>query len=206
MISEYLLEEQMKKVITISREFGSGGHVIAKKAAEKLGIKYVDDDIIVRIAEETGFSEEFIGSHSEHAPGKSLFSYALIGRDSTGMSIQDRIMGLQTRIIQDIAEKDDCVIIGRCADFILRDSPSALHVFIYGNEKEKIERIKERDKKTDTEAVKLMKEMDKKRSVNYNYCTDRMWGDRKNYTLSLNSSILGYDKCVDIIARLYSEL
>lgn len=193
----------MKKIITVSREFGSGGHIIARMTAEKLGIKYFDKDIIARIADETGFAKSFIESQSEHSPGKSFFSYAFIGRDSTGASIQDKIMAVQTKIIRDIAEKEPCVIVGRCADFILRDNPDCIHVFIYGNEKEKCLRVQERDKKTEAEALKLMHEMDKKRSINYNYCTDRKWGDMKNYTLSVNSSVLGYEKCVEIISDLY---
>ncbi|MCD8020659.1 MAG: cytidylate kinase-like family protein [Clostridiales bacterium] len=191
-----------KKVITISREYGSGGHFIGEQVAKRLNIPYYDVEIIGKIAEETGFSEEYIEEKSEYSSGKSIFSYALLGRDTMGSSVADQIFVAQTRIIRDIAQKESCVIIGRCADYILRDFPDALHVFVHGEEDVKSERLQTLYNISPKEAQKRMKDMDKRRSINYRYCTDRTWGDMKNYTMTLNSSVLGHETCIDIICGL----
>lgn len=193
-----------RKIITISREFGSGGRYIGKLLAEKLGISFYDKDIILKTAEETGLSKKFIEQQGEHSPLKNMFAYAFVGRDSTGASMDDYVFNAQRKIILDLAEKEDCVIVGRCADVILKDVEGCVNVFIHGERQEKIERIKKLYEKSDEEAVKLMKEMDKKRAINYKYNTDKEWGRAKNYTMCLNSSALGYEKCVDMIAHLYN--
>lgn len=192
-----------RKIITISREFGSGGRYIGKLLAEKLGISFYDKDIILKTAEETGLSKKFIEQQGEHSPLKNMFAYAFVGRDSTGASMDDYVFNAQRKIILDLAEKEDCVIVGRCADVILKDMEGCVNVFIHGERQEKIERIKKLYEKSDEEAVKLMKEMDKKRAINYKYNTDKEWGRAKNYTMCLNSSALGCEKCVEMIASLY---
>lgn len=193
-----------RKIITISREFGSGGRYIGKLLAEKLGISFYDKDIILKTAEETGLSKKFIEQQGEHSPLKNMFAYAFVGRDSTGASMDDYVFNAQRKIILQLAEKEDCVIVGRCADVILKDVEGCVNIFIHGEKKEKIERIKKLYEKSDEEAVKLMKEMDKKRAINYKYNTDKEWGRAKNYTMCLNSSALGYEKCVEMIAHLYN--
>lgn len=190
------------KVITISREFGSGGHFIGEELAKKLGVRYYDKDIIDKVAEETGLSAKFVETQGEYAPTKNFFSYSFIGRDASGASLADQIFVAQTKIIREIAEKESCVIIGRCADYILKDNPDCVHAFIYGDTKIKAERIQKLYNKSEKEALALMKEMDKKRSINYKYCTDQTWGNNKNYTITLNSSKLGFDTCVNILAQL----
>lgn len=192
-----------RKIITISREFGSGGRYIGKQLAEKLGISFYDKDIILKTAEETGLSQKFIEQQGEHSPLKNMFAYAFVGRDTTGASMDDYVFNAQRKIILKLAEKEDCVIVGRCADVILKDMEGCVNVFIHGEKKEKIERIKKLYEKSEGEAVKLIKEMDKKRAINYKYNTDQEWGRAKNYTMCLNSSALGYDKCVEMIANLY---
>lgn len=192
-----------RKIITISREFGSGGRYIGKQLAEKLGISFYDKDIILKTAEETGLSQKFIEQQGEHSPLKNMFAYAFVGRDTTGASMDDYVFNAQRKIILKLAEKEDCVIVGRCADVILRDMEGCVNVFIHGERQEKIERIKKLYEKSEEEAVKLIKEMDKKRAINYKYNTDQEWGRAKNYTMCLNSSALGYDKCVEMIANLY---
>lgn len=190
------------RIITVSREFGSGGRFIGKEAAKKLGIRFYDKDIIAKVAEETGLSENFIEKKGEYAPGKSLFSYAFVSRDSAGRSLDDQLYAAQQKIILDIAQKESCVIVGRCADFILRDHENCVNVFIYGTEDTKKKRIMELYDKSEREAAKLLHEVDKKRSINYQYYTDQIWGKTQNYTLTLNSSKLGYEKCIDIICNL----
>lgn len=192
----------MKNIITISREFGSGGRFIGESLAKELGFAFYDKEIIGQVAEKTGLSEKYIAGRGEYAPKNNIFSYAFIGRDAQGSSIDDYIYKTQRKIICDIAEKGNCVIVGRCADYILRDHPDILNVFIYGDNPEKCQRIMRLYDKTEKEALALMKDTDKKRSIHYSYHTDRKWGAVKNYALCLNSSIFGYDKCIRTIKEL----
>ena len=188
-----------KKIITISRQFGSGGRFIGEEIAKKLGIAYYDKNIISRIAEQSGLSPEYIQEKAELSPKKGLFAYAFSGRDITGKSVEDILYEEQRKIILKIAEEESCVIIGRNADFILKDRDDVLNVFIHGNEKEKTERICKLYDVTEKEAVKMMTDIDKRRMANYNFYTDQKWGKATNYTLTLNSSELGYEMCEKII-------
>lgn len=188
-----------KRIITISREFGSGGRFIGEEVAKKLGIKYYDKDIIAQIAEQSGFSPEYITEKAELSPKKGLFAYAFSGRDVTGKSIEDMVYEAQRKVILEIAEKESCVIIGRNADFILKDRDNVLNVFIHGDMPEKVARICKLYNVTEEEAEKMMADIDKRRMTNYRFYTDQKWGMAKNYTLSLNSSELGYDLCEKII-------
>ena len=191
------------KVITISREFGSGGRFIGEETAKKLGIAFYDREIIAKVADDLGLSEKYVADRGEYAPSKNIFSYAFIGRDINGNSIADQIYSYQQKIIKELAAKEPCVIVGRSADYILSGRDDVLNVFIQGNKADKIVRIKEIYSKSDDEAAKMIKDTDKKRSVNYRYCTDQEWGSRKNYDIVLNSSTLGYDNCIDVISRRY---
>lgn len=188
-----------KRIITISREFGSGGRFIGEEVAKKLGIKYYDKDIIAQIAEQSGFSPEYITEKAELSPKKGLFAYAFSGRDVTGKSIEDMVYEAQRKVILEIAEKESCVIIGRNADFILKDQDDVLNVFIHGDMPEKVARICKLYNVTEEEAEKMMADIDKRRMTNYRFYTEQKWGMAKNYTLSLNSSELGYDLCEKII-------
>lgn len=188
-----------KRIITISREFGSGGRFIGEEVAKQLGIKYYDKDIIAQIAEQSGFSAEYIEEKAELSPKKGLFAYAFSGRDVTGKSIEDMVYEAQRKVILEIAEKESCVIIGRNADFILKDRDNVLNVFIHGDMPEKVARICKLYNVTEEEAEKMMADIDKRRMTNYRFYTDQKWGMAKNYTLSLNSSELGYDLCEKII-------
>lgn len=188
-----------KRIITISREFGSGGRFIGEKAAKKLGIAYYDKNIISHIAEESGLSPEYIQESAELSPKKGLFAYALAGRDITGKSVEDIVYEAQRKVILELAEKESCVIIGRNADFILKDRDDVLNVFIHGNMPEKTERICRLYNVSEKVAVKMITDTDKRRMTNYNFYTDQRWGKASNYTLCLNSSQLGYDKCEEII-------
>ena len=188
-----------KKIITISREFGSGGRFIGEEVAKKLGMKYYDRDIIGQIAEKSGFSPEYIQENAELSPKKGLFAYAFAGRDITGKSVEDMVYEVQRKVILEIAEKESCVIIGRNADFILNDRDDVLNVFIHGDKAEKVKRICKLYNVTEADALKMMVDIDKRRMTNYRFYTDRKWGMAGNYTLSLNSSVLGYDMCEKII-------
>lgn len=188
-----------KRIITISREFGSGGRFIGEEVAKKLGVVYYDKDIIGKIAEQSGLSPEYIQENAELSPKKGLFAYAFSGRDITGKSVGDMVYEAQRKTIMEIAEKESCVIIGRNADFILKDRNDVLNVFIHGDMPEKTQRIIDLYNVEEKEAVKMMADTDKRRMTNYNFYTEQKWGKASNYTLCLNSSQLGYDRCERII-------
>ena len=188
-----------KRIITISREFGSGGRFIGEEVAKKLGIAYYDKNIINEIAEKSGLSPEYIQENAELSPKKGLFAYAFAGRDVTGKSVEDLVYEAQRKVILELAEKESCVIIGRNADYILKDRDDVLNVFIYGDTPEKIQRITRLYNVEEQKAVKMMVDIDKRRMANYNFYTDQKWGKARNYTLCLNSSKLGYDRCEKII-------
>ena len=188
-----------KRIITISREFGSGGRFIGEEVAKKFGIAYYDKNIINEIAEKSGLSPEYIQENAELSPKKGLFAYAFAGRDVTGKSVEDLVYEAQRKVILELAEKESCVIIGRNADYILKDRDDVLNVFIHGDAPEKIQRIIRLYNVEEQKAVKMIADTDKRRMANYNFYTNQKWGKADNYTLCLNSSQLGYDRCEKII-------
>ena len=188
-----------KRIITISREFGSGGRFIGEEVAKQLGIAYYSENIIDQIAQQSGLSPEYIEENAELSPKKGLFAYAFSGRDITGKSVDDMLYEAQRKVILEIAEKEPCVMIGRNADFILNDRDDVLNVFIHGDMPEKIKRICKLYDVTEDGVIKLIKDTDKRRRTNYNFYTEQKWGMARNYTLSLNSSQLGYERCEKMI-------
>ena len=188
-----------KRIITISREFGSGGRFIGEEVAKKLGIAYYDKEMIGQIAEQAGLSSEYVRENAELSPKKGWFAYAFSGRDITGKSVEDMVYEAQRKVIMEIAEKENCVIIGRNADFILKDRKDVLNVFIHGSIPEKVRRICSLYNVTEVDAIKMINDIDKRRRTNYNFYTEQKWGMAENYTMSLNSSVLGYDLCQKII-------
>ena len=197
-----------KKIITVSREFGSGGRSIGKLVAEKLGYDYYDSELVERVAKETGFSAEYIADAGEYAPGRSMLSYAFSsGTSHTGASMNatDYLWAAQCRVITEIAEKGNCVIVGRCADYILRNREDCLNVFIHADKDYKAKRIVELYGVTDKSPEKRLNEKDGKRKVNYKYFTGREWGIPENYHICLNSGYFGNDVCADIIADLVKK-
>lgn len=196
----------MKKIITVSREFGSGGRSIAKKVAEKLGYDYYDEALVKEVAEQTGFAPKYIEEEGEYAPGKSRFAYALLTPVAHGMasgiSAPDYLWNKQREVILNIAEKGNCVIVGRCADAILEERDDVLNVFIHADTDYKAERIVRLYGETEKTPEKRLAEKDKRRKVNYNHFTGKNWGECQNYDISLKSSEIGEDACVDIIVNL----
>ena len=188
-----------KRIITISREFGSGGRFIGEEVAQQLGIAYYSENIIDQIAQQSGLSPEYIEENAELSPKKGFFAYAFSGRDITGKSVDDMLYEAQRKVILEIAEKEPCVMIGRNADFILKDRDDVLNVFVHGDMSEKIKRICKLYDVTEDGAIKLIKDTDKRRRINYNFYTEQKWGMAGNYTLSLNSSQLGYERCEKMI-------
>lgn len=201
---QYVEVSKMNKtVITISREFGSGGRSIGKAVAETLNIPYYDKELIKRVVEETGFSPEYVENVGEYAPEKSIFAYlpSLSGhnRVMNGMSAADFLWLIQSKVIRDLAEKEPCVIVGRCADYILKDNPDAFHVFIHAPIPFRVERIVRLYGESEKEPEKRLSDKDGKRSIHYKHYTGREWGRCQNYHLSLDSSKIGLERCVSII-------
>lgn len=192
------------RIITIGREFGSGGRTIAKMAGEKLGIKVYDNELLTKIAEESGLAYDYIAEKSENLTLSDLIGKSLSGFGNYNqILVEDHLWKIQSEVILDLAEKESCIIVGRCADYILKDKANFLKVFIYANLKERINRIISVYGESDIAPEKRLKDKDKRRSAFYNYFTDMKWGDPHNYDICLNSGILGLEKCVDIICSLY---
>lgn len=193
-------------IITISREFGSGGRSIGKEVAERLGYAFYDKALVERIAKESGYAEEFVEKRGEDATSKSSFLFNLSrsgGNSFDGMpGISDRLYVIQHNVIKKLAAEGPCVIVGRCSDYILRDEPDALHVFIHADADFRAKRIVELYGERDSSPMKRLEEKDKKRQVYYKNYTGRSWGLGKNYDLCLNSGKLGVDSCADVIVEL----
>lgn len=196
----------MKNIITISREFGSGGRSIGKAVAKKLGYDYFDKEIIERISEESGLSIDYIEKNGEHSPGTNIFSYAFVGRNRNGASVEDYLWNKQMEVILSMADKGKCVIVGRCADYILREREDCLHVFIHSDMKKRAKRIVDLYGETEQKPEKRLMDKDKTRKLNYKYYTDRDWGMSQNYHISLDSGVIGLERCEDIISALVKEL
>ena len=195
----------MSKIITISREFGSGGRTIGRKVAEKLGIPCYDQEIIEKIAQKSGFCEEFIREKGEYASSGSKFFNALSASYANGLSMQDKLWIEQERVITEIAQKEDCVIIGRCADVILQGKADCLKVFIHASMQKRAERVEKLYGLREESTERRLKDKDKRRKAYYQYYTDVEWGEVGNYHLCLDSGKLGIEKCVDIISSAYKN-
>ena len=192
----------MKNIITISREFGSGGRTIAKAAAQRLGYAFYDKELIEKIAEESGLSREYIEAHGEHAPGRTYFGYAFVGRDTAGNSVGDYLWKVQRDIIEDLAEKGNCVIVGRCADYALEEYDNVIRLFIHADMDARIRRIARIYDLTDSKAKELIVKTDKKRASYYNYYSNKKWGSAESFDVCLDSSVLGIDGTVETILQL----
>lgn len=192
----------MNRIIAISREFGSGGRTIGQKVAEKLGISCYDQDILSRIAEESGLTKEYIEERTESTK-RSWFANAFADRSLKSMSTQDYVWTIQKKIILDVAEKGPCVIIGRCADYILKDKADLLKVFITASVEDRAKRVVEKYGESGDAIERRLREKDISRSSYYRFYTDVEWGICKNYDVSLNSGLLGIDRCVEIIVSMY---
>lgn len=189
------------RIITISREFGSGGRTIGKRVAEKLGIPCYDAELIQKIAKETGFSEDYIKEEGEYVTGSWLAPY--LSNRTMGPTNQDKLWAIQKKVILELAEKEACVIVGRCADYILKDKADCLTVFIHADVKYRAERIvKEYGERAETPEQRL-KDKDKRRAAYHRFYTDMKWGHAQKYHLCLDSGEISIAKCVEIITSLY---
>ena len=199
-----------KNIITISREFGSGGRTIAKEVAKKLGYAYYDKELVKQISMETGFSEGFVEENGEYASAKNwlaaAFSHLSFPGVMAGPSMDDFLWAMQRKVILDLAEKGKCVIVGRCADFILKDRTDCFHVFIHADPKARAERIVRRYGTSEQSPEKRLDDKDRRRRLYYKHYTEREWRMAQKYHLSLNSGEIGQERCVEMIVQLAQAL
>lgn len=193
------------KIITISRQCGSGGHTIGQVLAEKLNIPLYDKKILEEVSRRSGLAEDVIESEGEYSTSSMIFNIAMgiynawdVSQRET-MPLREQINAYQTEFIREVTNKGSCVIVGRCADYILRERTDCLNVFIYGNCEDRIKRVIEEHRVPDYEAEAHVKRRDKKRAAHYKYITDQEWGNMNNYNLCLDSSKLGIEKCIELI-------
>ncbi len=191
----------MNRIITISREFGSGGRTIGKRAAERLGIPCYDSELIQEMVKETGFAPNYVREAGEYAPGGFLES--AFSNRAFGPTNEDILWEHQYKVISALAEKGSCVIVGRCADYILQDKADCLKVFIHADIRFRAERIVREYGERKQFPEERLKDKDKRRAAYHRFYTNMKWGHAQNYHLTLDSGVLGLDKCVDIIAELF---
>lgn len=196
----------MKKIITISRQYGSGGREIGKKLADQLGIPFYDNEIISRAAKETGFSETAFEAVEDKATNSLLYSIAMgmnvfTNQDAgfVGLSLDDRIFLAQSNVIRKVAEEGSCVIVGRCADYILKDFDNVINIFISADLDFRIKRSIEVDNLTKEHAAETVLKKDKSRGNYYRYHAGERWNNLFNYDLVLRSDLVGIDKTVECI-------
>lgn len=195
------------KIITISREYGSGGRTVGALVAKKLGIPFYDKEVVNAMAEECGFSHDFIEEIGEYASvtNSFLFSIAVSSRlegTTNMMSAADQLYACQANYIKELAAKGPCVIVGRCADYILRDHPDVLNAFVYADMDFRAHHMAENYGKPENAVPKWLKEKDNRRKVYYKHYTGQNWGDPHNYDVCLCTSLLGIEKAADILTAI----
>lgn len=193
---------QKSLIITIGRQFGSGGHEIGEKLAKKLGIKFYDKELIKLIAKQSGLCEKVLESYDEKPTNSLLYSIVMDIYPSvmyTGPTIDQQIYQANYDTIRKLADGEPCVIVGRCADYILRDHPELVSVFIHANSDFRAARIAEEYKLPDAKVRDLLVKTDKKRASYYNFQSEKQWGAASSYNLCIESSEVGIDGAVDLI-------
>jgi cytidylate kinase len=196
-------------IYTIGREFGSGGKVIGEKLAETLGIKLYDKELLQQAAKDSGFCQEIFENHDEKPTNSFLYSLVMdtysAGNYSSApfldMPLNHKIFLAQFDSIKKIAQQESCVIVGRCADYALADEPDCMNIFVHANLDDRIKWISKRMNITESKAKDQIQKNDKPRASYYNYYTSKKWGDSRSYDLTLNTSKLTTDQCVELIIK-----
>lgn len=196
----------MNKIITISRQYGSGGREIGEKLAKELGIPFYDNEIITRAAKESGFAEAAFQRAEQKATNSLLYSIAM-GLNSYGnqefgfstLSIDDQIYLAQSEVVHKMADEGPCVIVGRCADYLLRDKKNVVNIFIWATLESRVKRAVEVYDLPEHKAAETILKIDKRRANYYNYHANEKWGRADNYHLSIQSDYLGIDKTVQLL-------
>ena len=198
-----------KKIITISRQFGSGGRTVGHLVAEKLGVPFYDKELVEQISLESGFAPKFVEEHGEHAPGRTLLSYAFAPQGvpgvMNGLSTADFLWHIQCSTILQLAEEGPCVIVGRNADYILKDREDALHAYIHADMDFRADRIVRLYGESEKSPQTRLQEKDKRRMLNYQHYTGRAWGAAENFDICLDTSTIGVEKAAEIIVALVKD-
>lgn len=190
-------------VITISRQYGSGGRFVGKKLAEKLGIPFYDNELISMAAKESGFAESLFENAEKNTTYSLLYSLSMFGTNSAGLyglPLSDKVFLIQSDIIKKVAAEGPCVIVGRCADYVLKERDDVIRFFLYSDIDSRIKRAQTYYGLDEKKAREAIEKTDKKRAAFYNYYTGESWGDIKNYHMSIDTDSVGIDKSVDILA------
>lgn len=196
-----------KKILTVGRQFGSGGRLISRALAERLGIPFYDKEIILKAAEISGLDRKFIEETEQKLDTRLLFNVSSNGSffssaaDSQFPPLEDQVFFAECKVIRAYADKGPCVIIGRCADFILKDSYDSYNVFVYAPLEKRLERIRKYYNLDTEDHLGKLKKIDRLRSRHYEFYTDRKWGKIENYDLSVNSGIFGVEGTVEILEK-----
>ena len=197
---------KQNKIITIARQFGSGGKNVAKMVAEQLGIPFYDKDLIALAAKESGLSAALFEGIEEKPTNSLLYSLVMGIQSGRGAMYQygdalntDGVFRIQSQVIRDVADKGSCVIVGRCSDYILREQENLVNVFVHADEDWRIKRVMELYDLSEKEARNTVTKTDSRRSSFYNFYTNKVWGDLKNYNLTIDSSQVGIERAADII-------
>ena len=196
----------MHTIITIARQYGSGGHEVGRRLAERLGVRCYDRDLISLAAEKSGMSEEALGHVDEKAASSLLYTLVMGSNmyhsnvDQFNVPINDKLFCLQSEIIRDISEREDCVIVGRCADFVLTEHPRCAKIFIYADFDARVQTVCARESISEAEARDRIIKSDKRRANYYNYYTGHKWGKLENYDLSVSTDKIGVDAAARLIA------
>lgn len=201
------MAETGKTIITFAREFGSGGHEVAKKVSEICDFSFYDKELIALAAKESGLSENLFDGLDEK-PTNSLLYSLVMGLQSGNISYcrygditsADSVFRIQSQVIRELAAKGSCVIVGRCADYVLREQPRLINVFVHADLDFRIERIMKKFDMKEKVAQDYIVKTDKKRSSFYNFYTNKMWGSVDNYDISIDTSKIGTDNAAKLIA------
>ena len=200
-------------VITIARENGSNGRAIGEALAGRLGIPFYNRDILRMAADDSGINEQLFANAEKSFRSSLLFRVAkdayngeVIPPDSDNFVSNENLFRYQAKVMLGLAQNESCVMIGRCADFILKDRPDTLHIFIHSDMEHRAERIVRLYGQSEKTPEQRLRDKDKKRAVNYEHYTGREWGKSQNYTLTLNSGAIGVERCVDLLADLVGPI
>lgn len=194
------------KIITISRQYGSGGRIVGKLLAERLGIPFYDNELITLAAEKTGLSKECFVNAEETSAGNLLLSLTTLtpSIDSYGLPLNEKIFLVQSQVIKEVAEKGSCVIVGRSADYVLSDTENCINVFLQADLKDRVKRAVSQYGLSEKNAESTVIKTDKRRAGYYSYFTGLKWGKADNYDLILNTSRMDLEKIVDVIEKYVS--
>lgn len=196
-------------IITISRQYGSGGRIIAQHVSKLLNIPFYDDELIALAAEKSGYHVDFIKKNEQKISNSFLYSLAVgqyYAGGGSGLPVTDKLYLIEKEIIESIAKDGPCVIVGRCADYFLKDKFKTFNIFLCGDYEARVKRIKEVYKLDRDASVSQIKKEDKARANHYNHFTDEVWGKAENYDMIINTSTFGIEKTAEIIAELYKNI